>query len=126
MKRGNFVGMVFITGVLSIITMGCFAPPIVFDPTMMPHFDKPILSRIVLADATYEKNVIRENYKPFFAKIERSLRKDIGKTNLMSDLVFERDMPQKGYDIVHTFILPFAARNRFGIDYVQLPASEHL
>ena len=98
-KRRNFVGMVFITGALSIITMGCATPTIESNPTMMPHFDKPILSRVVLADATYEKDVIREYDKPFFAKIVRNLRKEIGKTNLMSDLVFERDMPQKGYGV---------------------------
>ena len=93
-----FIGTCFVAVVLTVLTTGCMGPT-VFNPTPMPKFDKPILSRIVMADATYDKNVIIEQHKPMFAAIERSLREDIEKTNLMSDLVFERNMSPKGYGI---------------------------
>ena len=118
-KWRNFTGIIFVVVVLVVFSTGC-AGPTVFNPTLMPHFDKPILARIVMADATYDKNVVIEQYKPLFAAVERSLREDMEKTNLMSNLVFERNMSPKGYGIPGrtVYLLRYRAT-----DYKQLTES---
>jgi hypothetical protein len=89
---------VAITVIVGMLTTGCVGPTI-YGATPRPQFEKPILKRIVLADATYDKNVIPDVNKPFFAAIERGLRDEMSKTNLTSDLVYEREMPTKGYGV---------------------------
>lgn len=96
--NGNFIKAVSVIVMLAMVTTGCVGAA-VYHPTPSPQFEKPILTRIVMADATYDKNVIPDANKPFFAAIERGLREEMKKTNLMSDLVFERDMPPKGYGV---------------------------
>lgn len=73
-----------------LFASGCYSSQI-YDPVTLPRRAEPAAPQIVIGDLQRDRDIITEQYEPFFAAIRRGMNNRFEQTGLARQAVLERD-----------------------------------
>lgn len=88
MRRMNRLSSIVVAGLLFL--SGCFSSR-VYDPVTLAARSEPAAPQIVIGDLQRDRDIITEQFEPFFAAIRRGMNARFEETGLAGQAVLERD-----------------------------------